>query len=129
MNRTYLLIVTAVVEAGTALILLALPSVLFRLLLGVEETSPEALFVGRITGAALLAIGVACWLGRFDSHSPAAFGLLIGVLIYDSAAAGLLAYAGIFLSLAGIALWPAVVAHAALAGWCVMCFWDKRRPI
>jgi hypothetical protein len=119
------LIVTAVFEAATGLVLLALPSFPFKLLLGVEQASPEALFVGRIGGAALLAIGVACWLGRSDAHSPAAFGLLIGVLIYDVAAAGLLAYAGVCLSFAGIALWPAVVAHAALACWCVACLWHK----
>ena len=42
------------------------------------------------------------------------------MLIYDVAAAALLAYAGLALSLVGIALWPAVVLHAALAVWCVV---------
>jgi hypothetical protein len=121
MHRAYLLIVTAVGEGGTGLLLLVFPSVLLALLLGVDQASPEVTCVARITGAALLALGVACWLGRSDEHSPAQLGLLTGVLIYDLAAAGILAHAGLYLRLAGIALWPAVVLHTALAVWCVVC--------
>jgi hypothetical protein len=51
--------------------------------------------------------------------------LLIGVLTYDVGAAVILAYTGLFVNLVGIALWPAVVLHAALAVWCVVCLWVK----
>jgi hypothetical protein len=51
--------------------------------------------------------------------------LTTGVLIYDVAAAVILAYTGLFLSLVGVVLWPAVVLHAALAVWCVVCVWGK----
>jgi hypothetical protein len=121
------LILTAFLEGGTGVSLLVLPSVPLALLLGVCVAAPEALLVGRVTGAALLAIGVACWLGRGDKESPAQFGLLTGVLIYDGAAAALLGYAGLVLTMVGIALWPAVVLHTALAVWCVVCLWDKPR--
>ena len=67
MQRTYLLIVTAVGEAGTGLLLMLLPSVAFVLLLGVEHASLEMVVVARLFGAALLAIGLACWLGRSDT--------------------------------------------------------------
>jgi hypothetical protein len=77
--------------------------------------------VARLFGAAVLAIGFACWLGRSDTLGPAQLGLIAGVLVYDAAAAVLLAYAGLYLSLAGTALWPAVVFHAAMAVWCVVC--------
>jgi hypothetical protein len=127
MHRANLLIVTALGEAGTGLLLLAWPPVLLALLLGVDQASPETTCCARVAGAALLAIGVACWIGRSDAHSFAQFGLLIGVLIYDVAAAVILAYAGLYLSLAGIALWPAVVLHAALAVWCGLCLWDGPR--
>ena len=90
MHRTYLLIVTALGEAGTGLLALVSPAVLLALLLGVDQASPETNFVGRIAGAALLALGVACWLGRDDHGRPAQQGLLLGVLIYDLAAAGIL---------------------------------------
>jgi hypothetical protein len=121
------LIVTAFVEAGTGLLLLYLPSVPLALLLGASPASPEALFVTRLAGAALLAIGVACWLARSDYGSPAQLGLLTGVLIYDVAADALLAYAGLALSLVGLALWPAVVPHTALAVWCGACLRVKPR--
>jgi hypothetical protein len=121
MKPRLLLLVTAFIEVGTGLLLLFLPSVPLALLLGVAQAAPEALLVGRVAGAALLAIGVASWLGRRDDRNPAQLGLLTGVLIYDGAAAVLLAGAGLFLNMAGIALWPAVVLHAALAVWCVVC--------
>jgi hypothetical protein len=123
MHRAYLLIVTAVVEAGTGLLLLALPTVPLALLIGVENASRESIFVARLFGAALLAMGVACWLGRSDTSSRAQRGLIGGVFVYDAAAAMLLAYAGLYLGLAGIALWPAVVLHVVLAAWCVVCLW------
>ena len=122
MHQITFLIVTAFVEVGAGLLLLCLPTVAFDLLLGVGQPSVEARFVGRITGAALFALGVISWLGRGDKQSPAQRGLLVGVLIYDVAAAVLLADAALELRMAGIALWPAVVLHTALAGWCVACF-------
>jgi hypothetical protein len=128
MYRSYLFMVTAIGEGVTGLLLLVSPSVLLELLLGVERAAPETVLVARLTGAALLAIGVACWPGRNEEARPGQFGLLAAVLIYDVAAAGLLAYAGLVLSMVGLALWPAVVLHAALAFWCVGCL-ATRRPI
>jgi Kef-type K+ transport system membrane component KefB len=125
MHRSSLLIVTAIVEVGTALFLLFLPSIPLALLLGVSEAAPEAVFIARIAGAALFAIGVTCWLARSDQHGPAQRGVLTGVLIYDLAAAALLAYAALVLRMAGIALWPAFVLHAGLAVWCIVCLWNK----
>jgi len=58
------LIVTALVEVGTAMGLLATPSLTVELLLGTGLSSPPSLVVGRVTGAALIALGAACWLAR-----------------------------------------------------------------
>jgi hypothetical protein len=102
-------------------VLLVLPSVPLALLLGVDQASPEAAVVARVAGAALLALGVACWLGRTDTGSSSQLGLLTGVLTYDVIAVGVLVYTGLLLGLVGIALWPAVVLHTALAVWCVVC--------
>jgi hypothetical protein len=121
MHRTNLLIVTALTEAGTGLLLLVWPPVLLALLLGVTQASPETTCCTRIAGAALLAIGVACWIGRSDLQGSAQRGLLTGVLLYDVAAAVILAYTGLFVNLVGIALWPAVALHGTLAVWCAMC--------
>ena len=95
-------------------------------LLGVENPAVEAIFVGRLAGAALLAIGVASWLARTDTLTPAQFGLLTGLLIYNAAAAILIASAGVVLKTSGAALWPAVVLHAILTVWCISCLRQDR---
>jgi hypothetical protein len=127
MNRAYFFIVTACLEVVAGLLLLVIPTVPLALLLGVDQAPPEMTCLARITGAALLALGVACWPGRADKHSPLPSGLITGVLIYDVAAAGILAYTGLYLRLASIALWPAVRAPSALAVWCVGCLLVKPR--
>ena len=111
---------TALLEVGTALLLLFVPAVPLAVLLGVGEAAPETLLVARVAGAALLAIGVACWLARNGEPGAAQLGLLTGILIYDIGAAALLVYAGLGLGMVGLALWPAVVIHAALALWCLL---------
>jgi hypothetical protein len=127
MHRTWLLMVTALLEVATGLLLLFLPSIPLALLLDVSSAAPEAVFIARIFGAALLAIGVASYLARNDRNGPAQLGVLTGVLIYDAAAAILLAYAGLVLKMVGIALWPAVGLHTALALWCLWCLWIGAR--
>jgi hypothetical protein len=122
MNRTYFFIVMGIGEGATGLLVLVAPPVLLALLLGIEHPSVETSFVSRIAGAALLAIGVACWLARHDQGHRAQFGLLTGAVVYDVAAAALLAYAGVVLNLVGLALWPAVALHVALTLWGILCF-------
>ena len=55
-------------------------------MLGLEHPAPEALLVARVTGAALVALALACWVGRGERGGPARRGPLLGVLIYDGAA-------------------------------------------
>ena len=56
-----LLIAMALAEGGTGVALLIAPSFIVELLLGVGLLSPQSLVLGRITGAALISIGMACW--------------------------------------------------------------------
>jgi hypothetical protein len=116
-----LFIVTAVIEMGAGLALLALPSPAVTLLLGSSPDTPAAVTVGRVTGAALLALGIACWLARHDGQSRAATGLVAAMVLYNIATVAILASAGIGSGPAGIALWPADVLHAAMAVWCIAC--------
>jgi hypothetical protein len=116
-----LLIATAVIEAGAGLALLASPSVFVALLFGTTLESASAVAISRITGAALLSLGIACWLARGDAQSRAARGLIVGMLLYNTAVAGLLIEARLGSGLAGIALWPGVVLHLGMAGWCIAC--------
>jgi hypothetical protein len=116
-----LLVVTALAEAGVGLTMLLSPPFVARLLLGVSLDAPAALIVGRIAGAALLSLGAACWLARDDGPSRARRGLIAAMLLYNSAAAGVLANAGVGVGLVGVLMWPAVALHAVLAVWCIAC--------
>src|SRR3972149_3750069 len=98
-----LLIVTALVEVGTGVALLIAPSLVVDLLLGEGLTSPQSLVLGRVAGAALISIGVACWLaskGEPSGHK----GLVGSVLIYNLAVPVLLVHAAIPFGMRGIAL-------------------------
>ena len=116
-----LLIVTALVETTTGLMLLASPTLVVGLLLGASLEAPAALVVARITGAALLSLGCACWLARDDGANRAGRGLVAAMLLYNCVAIAVLANAGAGARLVGVLTWPTVAAHAALAVWCVAC--------
>jgi hypothetical protein len=75
--------------------------------------------MARLVGAPLLALGMTCWLAAGDSPGPAASTLVSAMLLYDATAAVLLVYGGAVLGLAGVGLWPAAIAHAALGVWCI----------
>ena len=98
------LILSAVAEGITGLALLLVPSFAGRLLFS-EELTGTGILAGRVTGIALIALGIACWPGP-----P-----VVGMLIYSTAVALYLAYVGIVVGLTGILLWPAIVLHLVLA--------------
>lgn len=115
-----LFVATALIEVGAGLALMSLPASVIWLLLGVRAPSPEALIVGRVGGAGLLAIGVACWLARDDRGSRSQYGLQWAMLVYNVGACTVLALARSMLSMAGVALWPGVGLHAIMAIWCAL---------
>jgi len=121
MRVTPLMIVTALVETATGLLLLLWPALVFALLFGWRQVAPDMVLIGRLAGAGVISIGVACWPARRDTRSPAQRGMLAGLLTYNVLAALVLMIAGAELRMVGIALWPAVVYHFALAAWCVAC--------
>jgi small basic protein len=66
---------------------------------------------------------------RATTHAAgAARGLVAAMFLYNVAVAALLAFAGVGLGLRGIALWPAVILHAAMAVWCVPCLLFAPKP-
>lgn len=121
-----LLIATAVIELEAGLALLLSPSLAISLLFDSTLDSPAALMVARLGGAGLLTLGVACGLARNDAQSRAAAGLVAAMLLYNIAAAAILAFARIGLGLHGVLRWPGVLLHTALAVWCVACLRSKR---
>jgi hypothetical protein len=120
------LVVTAMIEAGAGSAMVSWPSVAAVLLLGSGLDTPAAVTIGRVAGAALLALGVACWLARGEGRSRAGTGLVAAMALYNAAAVAVLAFASIGLGLRGAGLWPAVVLHAAMAVWCIACLRSKR---
>ena len=93
--------VNAIIEAGAGVALGCFPSAAVALLLGSPLDTPAAVTLGRLAGAALLALGVACWLARVDSQSRAARGLVAAMVVYNLGAVALFVFAGIGLGLHG----------------------------
>ncbi|HYX19600.1 MAG TPA: hypothetical protein VFA98_02000, partial [Thermoanaerobaculia bacterium] len=97
-------------EVGTALVLLASPSLFARLLFGSSLASPGP-GLGRLGGFALLALVFACWPTHDGATRPAAHGMLL----FSVLCAVYLMYRGIRGGATGPLLWPAAFLHAGLA--------------
>lgn len=114
-----LLVVTALLEGMVGLVLLALPSQLATLLVGSPLEAPAALTLARVAGVALVALSLTCWLARHETQSRAVRGLVLAMAVYHAGVALVVAYAGVGLALSGLGLWPTVVFHTAMTGWCL----------
>ncbi len=120
MNKN-LLMVSAAVEVGAGIALLAVPLVIVGLLIGTELDSPTALAIARLAGAALVTLGLVCWFASRDPGSRAAHGVVTAMLLYNLMAVAILLYVRMGVGLGGPGTWPAIVVHAALAAWCLAC--------
>ena len=102
--KNRLLAFAAIAEVVTGLALIAVPSLVVKLLFG-TDVAGVAVITSQFAGLALLALGVACW-------PPT--GVLCGMLTYTSLATVGLVYLGLGDRWVGPLLWPAVVLHAVL---------------
>ena len=89
MKAKPLFIATAVIEVGAGLALAIAPALPVLVLIGAPLDTPAGLLVARLAGAALIALGTACWLAR-NERNLAAGGLIVSMLFYNAAAAVLL---------------------------------------
>jgi hypothetical protein len=101
-----LLMIAALAEAATGVILLAYPPIVVRLLFASDITG-AGVIMSRLAGVSLIALGVACWP---DVSMVRAF---YGMLTYSALALLYLTVVGLG-GQAGILLWPGVAVHAAL---------------
>jgi hypothetical protein len=101
----------ATVEAVTGLALMVAPQVVARLLFGVEVTG-VAVVIGRVTGIALLSLGLGCWIGRREADGGRA--ALTAMLSYHLLVTIYLTAVAIGTEFVGPLLWPAVAVHATL---------------
>jgi len=105
------LLLSLVCETATALAAILAPSILAWLLFG-SDADTLARQVVRLAGIILLALVVAVWPGRSGGTARTTLALLL----YNVLCALLLGYVALSQDLLGWLLWPAVVAHAAIAG-------------
>lgn len=112
-----LLSVSGVVEAVTGVLLLAVPAITVQLLLGDASLSSGGAVACRIAGAALVALGIACWR---EEARGADRGMVGAILFYNIAVICILVAARIVSGIAGIGFWPVILTHAVLGGWCVI---------
>jgi len=116
--KNRVLAIAAVAEVATGMALLIVPSLVGRLLFGAEFTgvaNPAA----RVTGIALLALGVGCWPGSTA---------LCGMLTYGTLVTLYLAYLGVIGEWVGPLLWPAVILHAILTALLTRAWLQSRKP-
>jgi hypothetical protein len=103
----WVLALAAIGEAATGVALLIVPSLVGRLLLGGALTG-VAIPVARVTGIALVALGLACYPGEAATRG------LCGMLAYSLLATLYLVYLGLGGEWVGSLLWLAAATHAAL---------------
>lgn len=112
-----LLTFTALIEAGTGLLLIAIPNWIVALLLGAEYLDAVALTLVRIAGAAIFSLAVACWFSR---QSELATAVVKAMLIYNISVSSILAYGSYASDMGGIGLWPVIGVHLILALGCLI---------
>jgi hypothetical protein len=98
------LVFAAIAETVTGVALLAIPSLVGQLLFG-QQLAGVAIPVARVTGIALIALGISCW-----PANP-----LIGMFAYSSVVTLYFAYTGFAGEFSGALLWPAAAVHAVLS--------------
>ncbi len=117
-NRTTpFFVATAVMEAGAGVALLVAPTLVIALLVAGPVTEAHVA-LGRLAGAALLSLGVACWWARADAASAASRALVVAMCVYNAAVIAVV-LAGSFGSPSRPILLAAVLLHGAMAAWCV----------
>jgi len=116
--KNWVLTVAAVAEVATGMALLIDPSLVGRLLFGTEfigVANPAA----RVTGIALLALGVGCWPGSTAFCGILTYSALVTLYLLSLAIRG---------EWVGPLLWPVVVIHALLTALLAMAWFQSRTP-
>ena len=115
-----LLTATAILEGLTGFSLLVMPSLTVSLLVGAEIGESAGLVVGRVAGAAIFALAIACWQARGGERVGPAAGVVAAMLFYNAVVASILVFAGLRLGLQSALTWPVIVLHSVLAVWCLL---------
>src|SRR5271167_3513408 len=114
-----ILMLAALAEAGTGVILLAYPPIVVRLLFGAEIVG-AGVIMSRLAGICLIGLGAACWPGT-DTRA------FHGMVTYSVLAMLYLIYIGVRGEGVGMLLWPGVVVHAILIVLLGGAWWKQAR--
>lgn len=101
---------SAAIEAGTGIALIAVPDLVARLLLG-TELSISGVVVARVAGFGLLSLAIACW----PYADGASIASVRGLFVYNLLAAIYFAYVGGARIFFTYLLWAACALHGLLA--------------
>ncbi|HSF90206.1 MAG TPA: hypothetical protein VLA46_12355 [Saprospiraceae bacterium] len=118
-----LLSITAVFECLTGIALIAIPSAIVPMLLGIPFDDDRLHVITGITGAALISIAIACWLLRNSGAS--ALAIVKAVLCYNVAGTLILLFAILGLQMTAIGLWPVTIIHFVMGIWCLVVLFRK----
>jgi hypothetical protein len=100
-----ILMLAALAEAGTGVLLLAYPPIVVRLLFDAEIVG-AGVIMSRLAGIALIGLGAACWPGNPTMQA------FWGMVTYSALAMIYLIYIGVRGEVVGLLFWPALVVHA-----------------
>jgi hypothetical protein len=106
-----MLVLAAFGEAATGVALLLVPSLVGQWLFGAELIG-VGITMARVTGIALVGLGIACWPGPSQ----------LGMLVYSAGAALFLGWVGLSGGSGGVLLWPAVIVHLILTAGLIRNF-------
>jgi hypothetical protein len=120
LSRQKTLWLASVVEMGTGALLILAPATVVQLLLG-THLSADGMPLARVAGAALLALGLACWPASQDTGAVGAFR---GMLVYNVLVSSYLALIAVRHQAGGPLLWPAAIFHAIVA---LLLVWTWRK--
>jgi len=101
------LMLAALAEASTGVILLVYPPIVVRLLFATEILGVGAI-MSRLAGIALIGLGAACWPTTDNRRA------FQGMVTYSGLAMLFLIYIGVRGDGVGMLLWPGVIVHAIL---------------
>jgi hypothetical protein len=108
-----LLLIAAVVECLAGLALALAPGATAAALLGKEPDS-VGLMIGRVTGVALLSLGIACLGARTDAGGDARSSTLWAITFYNFGAGILLLMFAATGKAGGLVIWGAALLHLGL---------------
>lgn len=109
-----LLTVAGVVECLAGLAFFLSPGLTTALLLGAEPNA-VGLVIGRVAGAALVSLGIACWCARADAGGAARMGTLRAITLYNAGAGLMLVVFAATGEAGGAVVWTVGVLHLSFA--------------